>query len=128
MFNVAPATKPVDGFGRIDRMAMGLSGLCVLHCLLTIGAMGLFSVVGIAIDNPVVHEVGLGLAIGLAIIAIGYRALNGGAMVPVAVGSLGIGVMFGAINVPHGPMEAVWTITGALLVALGHYLNRYVLN
>src|SRR3546814_3533227 len=54
-----------------------------------------------------------------------FRSLIHGYMMPLAVGSLGLGMMAGALTLPHeGGMEAIWTIIGVGVLALGHDLNR----
>lgn len=45
-------------------------------------------------------------------------------MMPSAVGGLGLGVMAGALSMPHDGTEAIYTVIGVLIVALGHRLNR----
>ena len=45
-------------------------------------------------------------------------------MMPSAVGGLGLGVMAGALTMPHSTVEIVYTIVGVLILALGHDLNR----
>jgi hypothetical protein len=45
-------------------------------------------------------------------------------MLPVAISSLGVGTMAGALSLPHGGMETIYTIFGVALLALGHDLNR----
>jgi hypothetical protein len=42
---------------------------------------------------------------------------------PAAIGALGLGVMAGALSLPHGGLEPVYTVVGVLIVALGHRLN-----
>lgn len=43
---------------------------------------------------------------------------------PSAVGGLGLGVMAGALTLPEsGGGEALYTMTGVLILALGHRLN-----
>ena len=44
-------------------------------------------------------------------------------MMPSAVGSMGLGVMAGALSLPHDGTEALYTIIGVGLLALGHQLN-----
>jgi hypothetical protein len=44
-------------------------------------------------------------------------------MLPSAVGGLGLGVMAGAVTLPHGPGEAIYTMMGVVILALGHRLN-----
>jgi len=40
------------------------------------------------------------------------------------VGGLGLGAMAGALAVPHGGAETVYTMVGVAILALGHDLNR----
>ena len=47
---------------------------------------------------------------------------------PWAVGWLGLGVMAGALTMPHDGSEAMFTIVGVGLLALGHQLNRIAAN
>lgn len=74
--------------------------------------------------DPVIHEIGLGLAIVLGLVALGWGFREHGQILPVAVGSLGIGVMAGALSVGHVPMEIPLTMLGVSLLAFGHLLNR----
>ena len=113
--------------GRLDRWAIGLSGLCVVHCVTTAVLMGLMASAGGALLSPVFHEAGLALAIGFGILALGQGMLTHGYALPVAVASLGLGVMAGALSLPHGDGEVIWTLVGVGLLALGHDLNRRAL-
>ena len=45
-------------------------------------------------------------------------------MMPSAVGALGLGVMAGALSLPHDGSEALSTMVGVGILALGHQLNR----
>ena len=108
---------------RLDRIAMGLSGLCLVHCLATAVALALLSAAGGFLGSPIIHEVGLTLAMLLGAVALGRGVLEHGYMMPVAVGGLGLGVMAGALSMPHDGTEALYTIIGVGIVALGHRLN-----
>ena len=88
--------------GRLDRIAMGLSGLCLVHCLATAILLGLLASAGGFLGSHVIHEVGLTLAMLLGSVALGRGILEHGFMMPSAVGGLGLGVMAGALSVPHG--------------------------
>lgn len=110
--------------GRIDRIAMALSGLCVAHCFLTAVVLGLLASAGGVFDNPIFHEVGLVLAILLGAVALGHGAVVHGYMMPAAIGSLGLGVMAGAMTMDHGLQESVYTLIGVAILALGHDLNH----
>src|SRR5215212_481979 len=108
---------------RLDRMAVGLSGLCVVHCLASAVLLGLLASVGGFLGSPAVHEVGLTLAMILGSVALGRGIVEHGFMMPSAVGGLGLGVMAGALTLPHDGTEAACTIAGVLILALGHRLN-----
>ena len=108
----------------LDRAAIGLSGLCLVHCIGTSLLLAAMASVGGSLLHPAVHEVGLGLAVILAAFALGRGILMHGYMLPAAVGGLGIGVMAGALSIPHGPNEVLYTLLGVAIAALGHDLNR----
>ena len=108
---------------RWDRLAIGLSGLCLVHCLASAVIMGLLSVAGGLLGAPIIHEVGLVLAMMLGAVALGRGVIEHGFMMPSAVGALGLGVMSGALQLPHDGSEALYTVIGVGLLALGHRLN-----
>jgi hypothetical protein len=108
---------------RLDRIAMGISGLCLVHCLGTAVLLGLISAAGTTLGAPWIHDVGLTLAMFLGSIALGRGILEHGFMMPSAVGGLGLGVMAGALTLPHDGTEAAYTVVGVLILALGHRLN-----
>jgi hypothetical protein len=56
--------KPVPGT-LLDRFAIGLSGLCLLHCMAGFVMLSLFALTGDLLDHRV-HVVGLALAMPLA--------------------------------------------------------------
>ena len=107
---------------RLDRIAMGLSGVCVIHCVITAALLGLLASAG-AFGSPLIHEVGLTLAMVIGAYALGRGLLEHGFMLPAAIGALGLGVMAGALSLPEGGYEAAYTIMGVMIVALGHRLN-----
>ena len=111
-------------FERLDRMAITLSGLCLVHCLATAVLLGLVSAAGGILGAPIIHEVGLSLAMMLGAVALGRGVYNHGFMMPSAVGGLGLGVMAGALTMPHDGGEALYTVLGVSVLALGHQLNR----
>jgi hypothetical protein len=108
---------------RLDRMAMALSGLCLVHCVATAVLLGLLSAAGGFLGSPIIHEVGLTIAMGLGAAALGRGILEHGFMMPSAVGSLGLGVMAGALSLPHDGREPLYTVIGVMILALGHRLN-----
>ncbi|KQS01754.1 hypothetical protein ASG11_12990 [Sphingomonas sp. Leaf357] len=113
-----------------DRLAIGLSGLCMVHCLTSAVLLALLSTAGGLLLNPLFHEVGLTIAIGFGILALGRGIVQHGYMMPAAVGALGLGIMAGAMSLPHDSSgnETIWTLVGVGLLALGHDLNRRAVN
>lgn len=110
--------------GRLDHAAIALSGLCVAHCIGTAVLLGLLASAGGIFENPLFHEVGLVIAIMLGAIALGHGAMKHGFMMPAAIGSLGLGIMAGAMTLDHGWQESAYTLLGVVTLALGHDLNH----
>jgi hypothetical protein len=104
-------------------MAIGLSGLCLVHCVATTVLLALVSAAGGILGASWIHEVGLGLAMIMGAIALGRGILEHGYTMPSAVGGLGLGVMAGALTMPHDGNEALYTVVGVVILALGHRLN-----
>jgi hypothetical protein len=102
---------------------MGLSGLCLVHCLATAVLLGVLSAAGGLLGSPIIHEVGLSMAMIVGSFALGRGIMEHGFMMPSAVGSLGLGVMAGALSLPHDGTEALFTVIGVGILALGHQLN-----
>jgi hypothetical protein len=123
-----PVSLPLARFwggldARFDRWAIGISGLCLVHCVTTTVLLTVLSSAG-AFLHPAIHEWGLVLAIGFGVLALGKGVVSHGYMAPAVVGAFGIGIMGGALTLPHGGFEIIWTLIGVSLVALGHDLNR----
>lgn len=108
----------------LDRLGIGLSGLCLVHCLATTVVFALLSSAGGLLGSPFLHEIGLAIAIPLGALALGRGIIEHGYMMPSSVGGLGLGVMAGALSLPHGGNEVLTTLVGVGILALGHDLNR----
>lgn len=108
---------------RLDRMGLVLSCLCAVHCLATLVVVAALGVGGSFLLNPAIHRVGLAVAMVVAAVAIGLGALRHGKRAPFVTAMMGLSFMGGGLAVPHGVEEAVLTIIGVCLVALGHVLN-----
>jgi hypothetical protein len=107
-----------------DRLAIGLSGLCLVHCVATTALLAFVSAFGGLLGSHWIHEIGLTLAMGLGAFALGRGILEHGFVLPSAVGGMGLGVMAGSLTLPHDGTEAVATMLGVMILALGHDLNR----
>ena len=117
-----------DGFfssirGRFDRAGVVLSALCAVHCLASLILISAVGIGGSFLLAPIIHEVGLALAMIVAAVAIGYGALRHRRAAPFVTAMTGLTFMGGALAVPHGYEEAILTIIGVALVSLGHVLN-----
>lgn len=108
----------------VDGFAMALSGLCALHCLVSASVLALLASAGGFLLDPIIHEIGLGIAVLLAGFAFVDGLLRHGYIMPLATGFFGIGMMLGAISLPHNGTEILATIAGVGVLALGHDLNR----
>lgn len=115
---IARIAKP----GRLDRIAMGLSGLCLVHCVATAILLGVLASAGGFLAQPIFHEVGLVLAMILGIIALGRGAFAHGSFRPIAVGSVGLALMGTALALPEGK-DVLVTVAGVSLLAFAHRLN-----
>ncbi|MGN3974688.1 MerC domain-containing protein [Tsuneonella sp. SYSU-LHT278] len=109
--------------GNLDRAGITLSALCVVHCLATLVLVSALGIGGSVFQNPLIHEVGLALAMIVAAVAIGLGALRHRHPVPFVTAMTGLTFMGGALAMPHGYEEAVLTIIGVGLVSAGHILN-----
>lgn len=113
--------------GLWDRLAVLVSGLCLVHCVSTIAFVAILSSAGGMLLDPLIHEIGLGIAIALGLFTLGRGVMDHGYIMPVAVGSLGLGMMMGAISLghdgAHGGREIFYTMLGVGLLALAHDLN-----
>jgi hypothetical protein len=122
-------THPVRRFGwaGLDRAAIALSGLCVVHCLASAVLLAMLSAAGGLLLNPIFHEIGLTIAILLGALALGRGVMEHGYVMPASMGAFGLGIMAGAMTLPHeggGGAETLWTVIGVGLLAFGHDLNR----
>jgi hypothetical protein len=110
--------------GTIDRLAIGLSGLCLVHCIGSAVLVAVLASAGGLLVDPIFHEIGMVLAIALGIIGLGRGVMEHDFMMPSAIGALGLGVMGGSLTLPHSGTESIYSILGVLILALGHDLNR----
>jgi hypothetical protein len=110
--------------GLIDRMAICLSGFCLVHCIASAVFVAFLAAGGTFLLDPIFHEVGMSIALVLGVVGFGRGIVRHGYMLPSAVGGLGLGVMAGSLVVGHENGGTLYSILGVLIVALGHDLNR----
>ena len=110
--------------GAIDRLAIGVSGLCLVHCIASAVLVTLVASAG-GLLHPLIHEAGMIVALALGVVGLGRGIGQHGFMLPSAIGGLGLGIMAGALTLGHGTgEELVYSVFGVLVLALGHDLNR----
>ena len=115
----------------LDRFAIFLSGLCLIHCLAIPMAI-LFGAVAsnwLISTETSVHWILLGLAAPVSIWALyqGYR--QHASILPLAAGSLGLGIMFLGVSHLFGhDVEVGLTVSGVVVVLIAHLRNVYALS
>ncbi|MGZ8997935.1 MAG: MerC domain-containing protein [Allosphingosinicella sp.] len=110
--------------GALDRLAIGLSGLCLVHCVASAVFVAMLASAGGMLLDPVIHEVGMTIALGLGVFGLGRGISDHGFMLPAAIGGLGLGIMAGALTLDHHNGGTLYSVVGVLILALGHDLNR----
>ena len=110
--------------GWIDRSALGLSGLCLVHCLAGSLILAALSVSGGFMWSHNIHMVGLAAAIPLAGFGLWRGVRRHGRWLVAAIGGLGVGLMAGALFAAHGAAaEVFYTVLGVSLLGAAHLLN-----
>lgn len=107
----------------LDFSAIGLSGLCLVHCLFLPAAFAALPLAGQATENHLVHQVLVLIAIPVSIWALsrGERWKHLPVLVPAV---LGLGLLGAAAFIePLEAHETALSVSGALLVGLAHLLN-----
>jgi len=107
----------------LDLASMGLSGLCVVHCLALPFLVAALPFLGIFSQNDLVHQILVTIAAPLSVLALwrsgGWRKST--VVLPMTAGLL---LLAAAAFIPDlEPVEAVMSVVGALLVAAAHLVN-----
>ena len=99
-----PVSSPREGrtVGRLDRLAIALSSLCVVHCVATVALAATLATAGTALANPAWHEIGFAAAMAIGAIALGRGFALHRDTRPLAIGITGLGLMaIGADDAPR---------------------------
>jgi hypothetical protein len=111
-----------------DRLAIALSGLCLLHCLAGVLMLSVFAISGPWLSHNV-HIIGLALALPLAIWALWRGFARHGRLPVPALGAIGVGLMGASVFVVHGTnIEVLASMLGVGLLAGAHLLNLRALG
>jgi hypothetical protein len=108
---------------RLDRIAIALSSLCLVHCIATVLLAATLASVGAALANPLWHEAGFTLAILIGAIALGRGYAAHRDVRPLLLGGGGLALMAVGLVRAEGLPEIVCTMTGVVLLAVAHRMN-----
>lgn len=108
-----------------DALAIGLSLLCLVHCLALPVLILALPAVTVWVSVPEsAHAVVLALAIPASAVALtfGFRAHHAG--MPTAIALIGLALLcFGVFGAESERAETIATVIGGLLLAFAHALN-----
>lgn len=109
----------------LDATGVGLSALCLIHCLILPIAASVLPLLGVVAETEWVHWAFVALAAPVGILAIRpflyRRPINW--IAPVTV-CLGISLLFiGALDFPNHEWGAGFTVVGALSLSSAHIYN-----
>ncbi len=106
----------------LDRSALALSGLCLVHCLAGSLLVTLFAASGDWLGHDV-HFIGLALALPLAAVALWRGVARHGRAAIALLGALGITLMAASLLAGHGGAELPLSVAGVALLGLAHWWN-----
>lgn len=107
----------------LDKSAMTLSGLCLLHCLAGTLLLTVFAAGGEWLGHDV-HLVGLLLALPLAAVALWRGVAQHGRLGVALLGGTGIALMGLSLVIGHGGLaEIALSVAGVVLLGLAHLWN-----
>ncbi len=109
----------------LDRLAIWLSGLCLVHCLVFPIAIAILPVLaGILPRQWWVHPVILAAALPLAVVALVRGWRRSGDVRPLLIGATGLAFLIAGVVAAEGSTaEVVLTVTGGLVLSSAHVLN-----
>ena len=107
----------------LDKSAIALSGLCLVHCLAGALLLTVFAASSDWLDHAI-HFAGLALALPLAAVALWRGVARHGQFGVAVIGALGIGLMAASLALGHGGRsEILLSVAGVALLGAAHYLN-----
>jgi hypothetical protein len=110
----------------MDRAAVLLSGVCLVHCMAVPLAMLLLPALGAMLleSETLVHWILLGVAVPISALALWVGYSRFGNLRSVGLGTAGLLIMFvGVSHLLGRDLEVLLTLTGVALVAAAHWLN-----
>ncbi len=110
-----------------DGIAVGLSVMCIVHCLFLPIFVGLIPFLGAVTHSPWVHGILLGLAAPLSIWVLGSGYMRHKKIMPPIIGAVGLVLLaLGMLHNEHLPSERAMSVVGALILAGAHGYNYFL--
>ena len=131
MAELGPERVAMDESGpaddvRLDRLAIGLSMLCLVHCLalpVVMLALPALESIVLGTESPV-HWVLLGMALPVSVYALWHGFRHHGHRSILVFGSIGLTLMLiGVSHVTSRALEVPLTTVGVSLLLVAHVLN-----
>jgi len=105
----------------LDASAVGLSGLCLAHCLALPLVAAFSPLLATWAEAEWVHAAVIGMAAPISIFAL-WRRAKGAAII--GLSALGLAILtLGAFHWPSAELETPITVAGSLVLAAAHILN-----
>ena len=110
-----------------DRIAMGISMACVIHCFFAPSLIVMsYGFLSFSVDSEIVHLVLLLTTIPISLFALGLGYKNHKVLLYLLIGIAGLSVLTVAFlleDVFSQPLERFMTSLGASIIALSHFKN-----
>ena len=114
---------------KLDKFAILLSGVCLVHCLLTPVLVTLLPIftTSVLLDDSMFHKLMLWLVLPTSVVALFLGCRKHKRWSIALTGALGIAILIGVAFVGHDLFglsgEKIATSIGGVILALSHYLN-----
>lgn len=120
-----PAQSGPETADLLDRAAMGVSLVCMAHCLAIPLTLSLApSLLPTVWDDRMVHVLALALALPLAVLGIGARLRRSRDRLTLGLAGAGLTLMAAGIGLHDAPpLDVVFTLAGAGSVGAAHMRN-----
>ncbi|HAU67752.1 MAG TPA: MerC domain-containing protein [Gammaproteobacteria bacterium] len=114
---------------RLDKLAMSLSAVCLLHCLLAPVLLTLVPLISLSAyaEELIFHQLLLWVIIPTSLVALFLGCKKHRSALIVITGLLGMGILLAVATLGHDivrPNEEKWlTSLGGVVLAISHYMN-----
>ena len=116
--------KPISRAPSLDRVAIGLSGLCAVHCAVTPIAVVLFPVLSACAGSDwMFHALLLTLVLPSSLIALGLGCRRHRDVRVLVLGLAGLGLLVFTVGLGHEAWERPLTLTATALMVVAHLRN-----